>query len=55
MDDLSATIRDAIEQAGISGLCREGRIEIALQVARTARPDLDDEELLELVEIEAGR
>jgi hypothetical protein len=48
MDDLVAIILKAMEQAAISGLCREGQWEIAVQKARKVRPDLGDEELLEL-------
>tara|TARA_B100000315_G_C14553179_1_gene576856 strand:+ start:1557 stop:1736 length:180 start_codon:yes stop_codon:yes gene_type:complete len=51
---LAETIQAALEHAGLSGLCREGQIELALQEARKLRPELSDEELIELVEIEAG-
>jgi hypothetical protein len=39
----------AVEQAGVAGLCLEGRIEIGVQEARRHRPELDDEALLALV------
>ena len=32
----------------MSGLCREGQLEIAVQEARKVRPDFGDDELLEL-------
>lgn len=38
-----------MEQAAISGLCREGQLEIGAQRARELRPDLDPAELLALV------
>lgn len=41
-------IRDAMEQAAIAGLCREGQIEIGAQEARKQHPDLTDEERLAL-------
>lgn len=50
MDDLiTDTIHQAMEQAAISGLCAEGQLEIAVQEARKLRPELDADELLELV------
>lgn len=48
VDDLTATMLEAMEQAAISGLCREGQLEIAAQEARKVRRDLSGEELLEL-------
>ena len=48
MDDLIALMRDAMEQAAISGLCRDGQLEIAVREARSARPDLGDDDLLAL-------
>jgi len=48
MDDLTAILLEAMEQAAISGLCREGQLEIAVQEARKVRPDLSGNELLEL-------
>lgn len=39
----------AVEQAGMAGLCVEGRIEIGVQEARRHCPELDDEALLALV------
>lgn len=51
---LALAIDEAVEQAAISGLCRDGQMEIAMQTARRLCPDLDDESLRELVEIETG-
>ena len=48
MDVLTAALRDALETAAISGLCRDGQLEIAVQEARKLRPDLGDDELYEL-------
>lgn len=42
-------VHEAIEAAAISGLCRDGQIEIGVQEARKTRPDLCDEDLLALV------
>jgi hypothetical protein len=52
--DLTEVIRRALEEAALAGLCHEGRIEIAVQAVRQARPDMRVEEALELVEIEAA-
>lgn len=38
----------AFEEAAISGLCREGQLEIAAQTIRELRPDLDSRESLAL-------
>jgi len=54
-NDLTETIRSAIEQAAMSGLCLEGQIEIAVQEVRKLRPNLSDDELIELAKVEAGR
>ncbi len=51
MDHLTAAILEAMEQAAMSGLCREGQLEIAVQEARKVRPDLSDDELLELAKV----
>jgi hypothetical protein len=48
MQDPTATMLEAMEQAAISGLCREGQLEIAVQEARKLRPDMSAEALLEL-------
>jgi hypothetical protein len=44
-----------MERAAISGLCREGQLELAVQEARKERPDLSDDELLELAKAEYGQ
>ena len=54
MDALSAAIRAAMEQAAISGLCRDGQLEMAAQAARQKAPDLTDAELHALLEAETG-
>jgi hypothetical protein len=48
MDYLTAAILEAVEQAAMSGLCREGQLEIAVQEVRKVRPGFSDDELLEL-------
>ncbi len=50
MQDPTATMVEAMEQAAISGLCRGGQLEIAVQEARKIRPDMTDEALFELAE-----
>ncbi|MCH7603748.1 MAG: hypothetical protein IIB54_13375 [Planctomycetes bacterium] len=54
MNHLTAVILEAMEQAAMSGLCREGQLEIAVQEARKVRPDLSDDELLELAKTVHG-
>jgi len=49
LDELTAKVIDAMEQAGISGLCREGQLEIAVQAARELHLDLSPAQLLALV------
>ena len=49
MDELTATVLDAMKQAAISGLCREGQLEIGAQAARELKPELSGEDLLALV------
>lgn len=50
MDPIVAeAVLRAAEQAGVAGLCLEGRIEIGVQEARRHCPELDDEALLALV------
>jgi len=54
MNYLTAAILEAMEQAAMSGLCRDGQLEIAVQEARKVRPDLSDDELLELAKAVHG-
>ncbi len=54
MDALSAAIHTAMEQAAISGLCRDGQLEMAAQAARRMAPDLSDADLRALLEAETG-
>ncbi len=54
MDYLTTAILEAMEQAAMSGLCREGQLEIAVQETRKVRPDLSDDELLELAKAVHG-
>jgi len=47
--ELTTSVVAAIEQAAISGLCRDGQLEIAVQTARELKPNLDSAELFALV------
>ena len=49
MNELTTRVVEAMQQAAISGLCREGQLEIGAQTARDLKPGLSDEELLALV------
>jgi len=50
MDPIAAeAVLRAVKQAGVAGLCREGRIEIGLQEVRRHCPELDDQALVVLV------
>lgn len=49
MDELTVRVIEAMEQAAISGLCREGQLEIGAQTARALRPELGDVDLRVLV------
>lgn len=49
-DALIALAQDALAQAGLAGLCREGRIELALGRLAEAAPERPRVELLALVE-----
>lgn len=40
----------AMEAAGVSGLCRDGRLEVGMQEARELLPRLDEDALRRLVE-----
>lgn len=50
MDPMTASIFEAMEQAAISGLCRDGQLEIGMQVARGLYPDMSEAELLAIAE-----
>ena len=53
MDDITTILLEAMEQAGISGLCREGQIEFAVQEAQKERPDVSRAMLFQLAEAAA--
>ena len=53
MDDITAILLDAMEQAGISGLCREGQVEFAVGEAHRQRPDVSRARLFQLAEAAA--
>ncbi len=50
MASVIETLIEAMEQAAISGLCREGQLEIGLQEARKLKPDLSHSDQTALVE-----
>lgn len=50
MDPREAQIIDAMEQAAIAGLCREGQLEIGAQAARDLYPELEKPQRLALAE-----
>lgn len=50
MDSNTATILEAMEQAAMSGLCRDGQLEIGMQVARNLYPEMSEAELLAIAE-----
>lgn len=43
-------ISEAMEQAAVSGLCRDGQLEIGQQTARPLYPELDEAALLAIAE-----
>ena len=53
MDDITAILLEAMEQAGISGLCREGQIEFAVQEAQKQGTDISRARLFQLAEAAA--
>jgi hypothetical protein len=55
MDDITAILLEAMEQAGISGLCREGQIEFAVQEAQKQGTDISRARLFQLAEAAARR
>lgn len=50
MDEKSQSIFDAMEQAAMSGLCRDGQLEIGQQMARNLYPELSEAALLAIAE-----
>lgn len=50
MDPNTATILDAMEQAAMSGLCRDGQLEIGMQIARSLYPNMSEAERLAIAE-----
>ncbi len=50
MDPNTATILESMEQAAMSGLCRDGQLEIGMQIARNLYPDMSEVELLAIAE-----
>jgi hypothetical protein len=51
---LEAAVLRALEEAGLAGLCLEGRIEVAAAEVRRLRPDWPAEDALALVREVAG-
>ncbi len=50
MDPKTARIFEAMEQAAMSGLCRDGQLEIGMQVARDLYPEMSETALLAIAE-----
>lgn len=48
-EEVLRLLAEAMEAAGMSGLCEEGRLEIGLQEARRLLPQLDEDALRRLV------
>lgn len=48
-DDLAALIADALQGAGMSGLCREGCLDLAVDRLRHEHPEIDAERAWALV------
>ena len=51
VDDFTAMIAATLESAGISGLCRDGCLELAVDRLRKARPDIDSDSAWALVRL----
>ena len=49
-EEILRQVFEAMEAAGVSGLCRDGRLEVGLQEARKLLPLLDEDALRRLVE-----
>ena len=50
MDDFTDTLTGVMEQAAISGLCRDGQMEIVIQEAHKIDPNICRDDLIELAE-----
>jgi hypothetical protein len=48
-DEIAAFVRDTLESAGTSGLCREGCLEVAVSQLRVRYPEIDPETAWTLV------
>jgi hypothetical protein len=48
-DEIGAFIANALESAGVSGLCREGCLELAVDQLRRSHPDIDSASAWNLV------
>ncbi|MGE5538492.1 MAG: hypothetical protein ACM30I_07725 [Gemmatimonas sp.] len=48
-DEVAAFIHDALESAGVSGLCHEGCLEVAVSQVRLRYPEIDTETAWSLV------
>jgi len=49
-EEILRLVAEAMEAAGASGLCEDGRLEIGLQEARRLLPQLDEDALKRLVD-----
>ena len=53
MNDVTITFKKAMEQAGMLGLCHEGQLEMAVGTVRREYPDLSNEAISDLIEVES--
>lgn len=49
-EEILRLVAEAMEAAGASGLCEDGRLEIGMQEARRLLPELDEDALKRLVD-----
>ena len=49
-EEILRLVAEAMEAAGASGLCEDGRLEIGMQEARRLLPQLDEDALKRLVD-----
>lgn len=50
-EEIGAFIADALESAGVSGLCREGCLELAVDRLRRSHPEIDSASAWTLVRV----
>jgi hypothetical protein len=50
MDVLAQDVDQALENAGLSGLCRDGQIELAAEVVRARHPEWNADQVTDFIE-----